>query len=52
TKLKEDKAYLLLGIFGVHILLIHGEVGDSAFKRLKEKIDMPIQMEKEEQECT
>jgi hypothetical protein len=38
TKRKEDKAYCLLGIFGVFMSPIYGE-GDNAFIRLKDKID-------------
>ncbi|KAM7210635.1 hypothetical protein V8F06_013974, partial [Rhypophila decipiens] len=39
TKHKEDKAYSLFGIFGVHIPVIYGEGEDRAFDRLREKID-------------
>jgi hypothetical protein len=39
TKLEEDKAYSLLGIFGVYIAPLYGEGMASAFKRLKEEID-------------
>jgi hypothetical protein len=39
TKLEEDKAYSLLGIFGVYILPLYGEGIASAFKRLQEEID-------------
>ena len=42
TKLDEDKAYSLLGIFDVHIPLIYGEGRESAFKRLREEIDKPL----------
>ncbi|KIW16082.1 hypothetical protein PV08_06133 [Exophiala spinifera] len=38
TKLKEDKAYCLLGIFNVFLPLIYGEE-DNAFIRLREEID-------------
>jgi hypothetical protein len=38
TKKTEDKAYCLLGIFGVFLPLMYGE-GDNAFKRLKEEIN-------------
>ena len=38
TKREEDRAYSLLGIFGVHIPLIYGEGSASAFKRLQEEI--------------
>lgn len=37
TKRKEDRAYCLLGIFGVFMPLLYGE-GDHAFKRLEKKI--------------
>jgi hypothetical protein len=36
---KEDRAYSVLGIFGVYIPLIYGEGRDSAFIRLHEAID-------------
>lgn len=39
TKLEEDKAYSLLGIFDVDIPLRYGEGMASAFKRLEEEID-------------
>jgi hypothetical protein len=39
TKRKEDAAYSLLGIFGIHMPLIYGEGMVSAFKRLQEEID-------------
>ncbi|KAF2190904.1 HET-domain-containing protein, partial [Zopfia rhizophila CBS 207.26] len=38
TKLEEDKAYSLLGIFDVHIPPIYGEGTASAFKQLREEI--------------
>jgi hypothetical protein len=41
TKLEEDVAYSLLGIFDIHIPLIYGEGRDSAFRRLWEEIDKP-----------
>jgi hypothetical protein len=37
TTRKEDKAYCLLGIFGVFMPLIYGEGEDHALKRLKKK---------------
>ncbi len=37
TKRAEDRAYCLLGIFGIFMPLIYGE-GDNAFRRLKEEI--------------
>jgi hypothetical protein len=39
TKLEEDKAYALLGIFDVHIPPRYGEGMANAFKRLEEEID-------------
>jgi hypothetical protein len=39
TKLEEDKAYSLLGIFDVYILLIYGEGAASALARLKDEFD-------------
>ncbi|KAF2179641.1 HET-domain-containing protein [Zopfia rhizophila CBS 207.26] len=38
TKLEEDKAYSLLGIFGVYISPIYGEGTGGAFKRLLDEI--------------
>ena len=38
TTRKEDEAYCLLGLFGVHLPTIYGE-GDYAFVRLEEAID-------------
>ena len=38
TKIKEDKAYSLLGIFGIEMPLRYGEGSASAFKRLEEEI--------------
>ncbi|KAG4427310.1 hypothetical protein IFR05_017207 [Cadophora sp. M221] len=34
----EDKAYSLLGVFGIHLPLIYGEGKEHAFKRLKTEI--------------
>jgi len=34
----EDKAYSLLGIFGIHLPLIYGEGREHAFKRLRKEI--------------
>lgn len=34
TKIKEDKAYSLLGIFNTHMPLIYGEGVENAFRRL------------------
>jgi Heterokaryon incompatibility protein (HET) len=39
---KEDKAYSLLGIFGVHMPLLYGEGRENAFIRLQEEIDKSI----------
>jgi hypothetical protein len=39
TRLKEDRVYCLLGIFGVFMPLIYGEGDDHAFVRLREEID-------------
>ncbi|KAL5325505.1 hypothetical protein ACEPPN_006632 [Leptodophora sp. 'Broadleaf-Isolate-01'] len=39
TTYKEDKAYLLLGIFDVYMPLIYGEGKDRALARLREEID-------------
>ena len=39
TRVEEDRAYSLLGIFDVHIPLRYGEGMGSAFKRLEEEID-------------
>jgi hypothetical protein len=39
TKLEEDKAYSLLGIFDVYILPIYGEGEPKAFDRLKDEFD-------------
>jgi hypothetical protein len=38
TKIKEDKAYCLFGIFGVFMPLIYGEGEDHALERLREEI--------------
>ncbi|KIM99418.1 hypothetical protein OIDMADRAFT_56552 [Oidiodendron maius Zn] len=61
TKLEEDKAYSLLGIFDISMPLIYGEGGQKAFKRLREEIDKhvkgllqrlaPAQQKNEDQEC-
>jgi hypothetical protein len=42
TKIEEDKAYSLLGVFDIHIPLIYGEGRKNAFKRLREEIDKPL----------
>jgi Heterokaryon incompatibility protein (HET) len=46
TKREEDKAYSLLGIFGVYMPLLYGEGGDNAFARLQNKIDKPSKGER------
>ncbi|KAE9987516.1 hypothetical protein EG328_002501 [Venturia inaequalis] len=61
TTRKEDKAYSLLGIFGVFMPLIYGEGQGHAIKRLEEEIgkrstshlqqQAPPQMEKEDKAC-
>ena len=61
TKLEEDKAYSLLGIFDISMPLIYGEGGQKAFKRLQEEIEKhvkgllqrpaPAQQDREDQEC-
>ncbi|KAH7398566.1 hypothetical protein BKA66DRAFT_391331, partial [Pyrenochaeta sp. MPI-SDFR-AT-0127] len=38
TKRKEDKAYSLLGIFGIHMQANYGEGEENAFRRLEEEI--------------
>ncbi|CZR50232.1 related to calcium-independent phospholipase A2 [Phialocephala subalpina] len=38
AKRKEDEAYCLLGIFGLHMPLIYGEGRENAFMRLEEEI--------------
>lgn len=40
TKRLEDKAYSLLGIFGVHMPLLYGEGVESAFIHLQKEIDI------------
>lgn len=39
TKLEEDRAYSLLGIFDVYMPSIYGEGMARAFQRLKDEID-------------
>jgi len=61
TTRKEDNAYSLLGIFDIHMSLIYGEGEENAFKRLRKKINKPlngllrqdtsVQMVREDQEC-
>lgn len=43
TKRKEDKAYSLLGIFGVSMPLLYGEGFDKAFRRLRNEITKTLQ---------
>jgi hypothetical protein len=38
TTRQEDKAYSLLGIFGIHMPLIYGEGEENSFRRLREAI--------------
>ena len=38
TKRQEDKAYLLLGIFNIHMTPVHGEGREQVFVRLRKKI--------------
>jgi hypothetical protein len=47
TKLEEDKAYSLLGIFDVYMPLLYGEGEENAFKRLKTS----LQIVKDDQNC-
>ena len=46
TTRKEDKAYSLLGIFGVYMPLIYGEGGENALNRLREEINKPSKGER------
>jgi len=45
TTRKEDKAYSLLGIFGIHMPLIYGEGENNAFRRLREEINKASRVE-------
>jgi hypothetical protein len=45
TTRPEDKAYSLLGIFGIHLLPIYGEGKERAFKRLKEELQKSLTSE-------
>lgn len=38
TTREEDRAYSLLGIFGIHMPLIYGEGADNAFNRLQDEL--------------
>lgn len=49
TTHKEDKAYSLLGIFGVFMPLIYGEGEDHAFKRLREEIEKSLDTRSQQQ---
>ena len=42
TTREEDRAYSLLGIFGIHLPLIYGEGREHAFKRLMKEIHNPL----------
>ena len=44
TKLEEDKAYSLLGIFDVYVPLIYGEGEGNAFKRLRAAIQSALKV--------
>ncbi|KAI1170769.1 hypothetical protein F4777DRAFT_583560 [Nemania sp. FL0916] len=46
TKFDEDRAYCLLGIFGVYLPLLYGEGGKNAFRRLEEEIDKQASFER------
>lgn len=39
---KEDKAYLLLGMFGIYLPLIYSEEEENTFRRLKKKIQKSV----------
>ncbi len=39
TTRKEDKAYSLLGIFGIHMPLIYSEGEENAFRRLRREME-------------
>jgi hypothetical protein len=43
TTRKEDKAYSLLGVFSIFMLLNYGEGEENAFKRLRKKLEKPLQ---------
>ncbi|KAH8647267.1 hypothetical protein BX600DRAFT_484540 [Xylariales sp. PMI_506] len=47
TKLEEDRAYCLLGIFEVHMPLIYGEGVKSAFLRLEDAVDRKQELERQ-----
>lgn len=47
TKREEDRAYSMLGIFGVYLPLIYGEGEHNAFRRLREEIKKHFQWRSE-----
>ncbi|KAI0870838.1 heterokaryon incompatibility protein-domain-containing protein [Hypoxylon argillaceum] len=44
TKRKEDKAYCLLGIFGISMRISYGEGEEHAMRRLRKKIEKPLKI--------
>jgi hypothetical protein len=51
TKLKEDAAYSLSGIFDVDIAPVYGEGGEEAFRRLHDKIRAQEEYDRKREEC-
>ncbi|KAF2030406.1 NACHT-domain-containing protein [Setomelanomma holmii] len=51
TKLKEDAAYSLSGIFDVDIAPVYGEGGEEAFRRLHDKIREQEECRQKREEC-
>ncbi|KAF1940080.1 hypothetical protein EJ02DRAFT_407262 [Clathrospora elynae] len=51
TKLKEDAAYSLSGIFDVDIAPVYGEGGEEAFRRLHDKIREQGECRRKREEC-
>jgi hypothetical protein len=51
TKLKEDAAYSLSGIFDVDIAPLYGEGGEEAFRRLHGKIREQEEYDRKREEC-
>jgi hypothetical protein len=51
TKLKEDAAYSLSGIFDVDIAPVYGEGGEEAFRRLHDKIREQGECRRKQEEC-
>ncbi|TVY78253.1 Vegetative incompatibility protein HET-E-1 [Lachnellula suecica] len=47
TTRPEDKAYSLLGIFGIHLLPIYGEGKEHAFRRLRKKIQKSLTVDEQ-----